>query len=599
MMNARLSSLLRRRDALFAVMLSSLALLLSCDRESVLTPAEPSGSVTLAARFQEGTKVPNVGWVRLKLDTGAYYKTAFDTVVSYVTGKSVTFGAVKSGSTFRVTLEGRDSIGTASIVRWWGSQTGTAGTAATQAVTIATDSAKTPAVLDSLSEVRYVGDTLRLPVSGTLSAWYTTDGTDPRLVSSRFRLTSELVLTKADTLKIAVLDSASGRPNLWSPLRTICVVVPNPADTSTAIASLKVDDSTLAPVGDRYTFSVAPGATTIRLNVTLQSSQASLAVNKNSKTPNTELTLSLMTDSVFVLAVTNKGKPSTCTLTVTHRAAVAAPTFSSQETWFMPGATINVSGDNGTSLLVKIHDGEWKAYENPIPVTDTLILKAKAYVGQDTSGEVCDTFRLGKRDTATFGIAWKTGIAFDSLLDSRDGRIYRTVAINGISWMAENLAFRDSGTADSSGRCYLDSTVKNAADTCSKYGRLYKQQEAPAVCPAGWTLPSQAQATALLSRFQADSSGWALKSLTGWKPYGTYNDPGYGADSLGLRLLPAGTRLIGALKYEVPSGSLQTETRIWTAEDGMYAKFTNASAAANGSGAVVTDRYSVRCVKQD
>lgn len=162
MMNARLSSLLRRRDALFAVMLSSLALLLSCDRESVLTSPEPSGSVTLAARFQEGAKVPSVGWVRLKLDTGAYSKTAIDTVVSYVSGKSVTFGKVKSGSAFRVTLEGKDSIGSASVVRWWGSQTGTAGTDATQPVTIVTDSAKTPAVLDALSAVRNVGDTLRL-----------------------------------------------------------------------------------------------------------------------------------------------------------------------------------------------------------------------------------------------------------------------------------------------------------------------------------------------------------------------------------------------------------------------------------------------------
>jgi len=596
-MNARLSSLLRRRDALFAVMLSSLALLLSCDRESVLTPAEPSGSVTLAARFQEGTKVPNVGWVRLKLDTGATYsKTAFDTVVSYVTGKSVTFGAVTSGSTFRVTLEGKDSIGNASVVRWWGSQTGTAGTAATQAVTIATDSAKTPAVLDSLSAVRYVGDTLRLPVSGTLSAWYTTDSTDPRLVSSRFRLDSVLVLSKADMLKIAVLDSASGRPNLWSLPRTIRVVVPNPTDTSTAIAFLKVNDSTLATVGDSYTLSVAPGATTIRLNVTLQSSQATLAVNATSKDPKTDLTLSLMTDSVFVLAVTNKGKPRTCTLTVTHRAAVAAPTFSSQETWFMPGTKIGVNGA-GASLLVKINGEEWKAYENPISVTDTLILKAKAYVGQDTSGEVCDTFRLGKRDTATFGIPWKTGITFDSLLDSRDGKIYRTVTIGGISWMAENLAFRDSGTADSSGRCYFDSTVKNAADTCSKYGRLYTQQEAKAVCPAGWSLPSQAQATALLAGFQADSSGWALKSLTGWQVYGSYNDSGSGVDSLGLRLLPAGFRVISSNK-EVPSG-LKTDARFWTTGDGVYAKFTNAPNASVGTGAVVTDRYSVRCMKQN
>lgn len=599
MMNARISSLLRRRDALFAVMLSSLAFLLSCDRESVLTPPEPSGSVTLAARFQEGAKVPNVGWVRLKLDTGAYYKTASDTVVSYVSGKSVTFGKVKSGSAFRVTLEGKDSIGSASVVRWWGSQTGTAGTEATQPVTIATDSAKTPIELDALSAVRNVGDTLRLSVSGTLSAWYTTDGTDPRLTASRLRLASDLVLDKADTLRFAVLDSASGRPNLWSPLRTITVVVPNPADTSTAIASLKVDDSVLVSSGSKYAFSVRPAVTSIRLNVALQSSQATLAVDGTAKDPGTDLTLNLATDSVFVLSVTNKGASRTCTLTVTHRAAVAAPTFSSKETWFLPGAKIGVNTAGSNSLLVKVGSGEWKLYEGEIPVTDTLILRARAYLGEDTSGEVCDTFRLGKRDTATFGIAWKTGIAFDSLLDSRDGRIYRTVAINGISWMAENLAFRDSGTADSSGRCYLDSTVKNAADTCSKYGRLYKQLEALAVCPAGWSLPSQTQTAALLSRFQADSSGWALKSLTGWKPYGTYNDPGYGADSLGLRLLPAGTRLIGALKYEVPSGSLQTETRIWTAEDGMYAKFTNALAAANGSGAVVTDRYSVRCVKQD
>lgn len=171
------------------------------------------------------------------------------------------------------------------------------------------------------------------------------------------------------------------------------------------------------------------------------------------------------------------------------------------------------------------------------------------------------------------------------------------MTIGAVSWMAENLAFRDSGTADSSGRCYLDGTVKNAADTCSKYGRLYTQQEAKAVCPAGWSLPSQDLVMTLLNGFKADSSGWALKSLTDWEVNGTFNDSGSGVDSLGLRLLPAGFRVITSTK-EVPSG-LRTVARFWTAGDGAYANFSTAPNAAVGTGAVVTDRYSVRCVKSN
>ncbi|MCB9287672.1 MAG: caspase family protein [Lewinellaceae bacterium] len=79
-----------------------------------------------------------------------------------------------------------------------------------------------------------------------------------------------------------------------------------------------------------------------------------------------------------------------------------------------------------------------------------------------------------------------------SFTDPRDGQTYRTIEINGLRWMAENLNF-DVGE----GCWFYDDDPKNG----EKYGRLYTWEAAQKACPPGWRLPTDEEWKALANGF--------------------------------------------------------------------------------------------------
>lgn len=116
-------------------------------------------------------------------------------------------------------------------------------------------------------------------------------------------------------------------------------------------------------------------------------------------------------------------------------------------------------------------------------------------------------------------------IEYSEFIDSRDNQVYKTVTIGTQTWMAENLSYK---TDDS--YCYDDN-----ANNCFKYGRLYLWSMAMEACPSGWHLPNDDEWNALWTFVGGVSiAGMKLKSTDVW------NDQGYGTDSFGFAVLPAG-----------------------------------------------------------
>lgn len=161
-------------------------------------------------------------------------------------------------------------------------------------------------------------------------------------------------------------------------------------------------------------------------------------------------------------------------------------------------------------------------------------------------------------------------VTYGTLVDERDGKIYKTVVIGSQTWMAENLNYADSVQTPSlkeSSWCRNDD-----ADECSIFGRLYTwiaaidsislandandpqncgygvvcdrlKDDALAlapvqgVCPNGWHLLSLAEWETLFESVDGwKNSGTFLKSNFGWV------DDGNGNNQYGFSAVAAGSR---------------------------------------------------------
>lgn len=190
--------------------------------------------------------------------------------------------------------------------------------------------------------------------------------------------------------------------------------------------------------------------------------------------------------------------------------------------------------------------------------------------------------------------AWEYG----SFMDTRDGRVYKTIDIWGQTWMAENLDYRDSVAKpelEGNRWCY-----GNEAEQCDAYGSFYSCELSSQVCPAGWHLPSISDWFELYNFIvlMGGDPQSGLRAKDGWLDYS--DNVNNGTDVLGFTALPGGI-MYGENSY----GSATQEAWFWYAQDcslNEYEAFYLSSEEVNFvtssvSGGKITDAYSIRCIK--
>ena len=229
--------------------------------------------------------------------------------------------------------------------------------------------------------------------------------------------------------------------------------------------------------------------------------------------------------------------------------------------------------------------------------------------------------------SAVATIASSDGSVYDSsnntLMDLRDGQIYKTVKIGDQIWMAENLNYVyvkvpyefEDFASDSISWCN-----DNDPDNCVKFGRLYTWAAAMdsvgvwsesgkgcgngvicspvppvrGICPNDWHLPSEDEWNILVAVVGGDSTaGKVLKSTSGWADYN--GQSGNGTDAYSFSALPAGEMN----SYGSVDGKITT---FWSSSEGLYfyASFARLEYGLDKINIGTVNKfgtYSVRCIK--
>lgn len=221
-------------------------------------------------------------------------------------------------------------------------------------------------------------------------------------------------------------------------------------------------------------------------------------------------------------------------------------------------------------------------------------------------------------------------LEYDSIVDKRDGQVYKTRKIEGLTWMAENLNYSDSvktpsllarswcyenveSNCDVGGRLYtwaaaVDSIAleddENNPQKCDGDTTCVKSVNVRGICPEGWHLPNYNE----WDKFHNASGSYKTKN--GWDRYyvsgpanaGAGYKVGNGSDGLGFSAIPAGWWSI-AKKQFLDAGS---EALFWSSS-GLDDEKAYYFSVESGSGFIEnyhfigstakTNGLSVRCVK--
>lgn len=192
-----------------------------------------------------------------------------------------------------------------------------------------------------------------------------------------------------------------------------------------------------------------------------------------------------------------------------------------------------------------------------------------------------------------------------SMVDERDGQIYKTVKIGDQVWMAENLNYETENSFSQPnrakyGRYYLWSTAMDSAGMWSMNGKDCGNEIecSPAypvrgVCPEGWHLPDTTEWKTLFTAVGGSSTaGKMLKSTSGWCNSGSGN----GTDDYSFAALPAGEYFGGYYGSECANAYFWSSTE-FTSSRAYSIGLSFETGGVYLYNALKYEGYSVRCLK--
>lgn len=146
---------------------------------------------------------------------------------------------------------------------------------------------------------------------------------------------------------------------------------------------------------------------------------------------------------------------------------------------------------------------------------------------------------------------FNSSISYGTLTDSRDGKIYKTVTIDGKTWMAENLNYSDSKTTtalqlrnacynsdeancEMGGRFYSWTAAMNISTAYESATATAQDMDSTGICPTGWHVPDTTEWQALRTSVDADAQ--SLMAIGAWSYYSSVTP----TNTSGFTAVPAG-----------------------------------------------------------
>ena len=179
--------------------------------------------------------------------------------------------------------------------------------------------------------------------------------------------------------------------------------------------------------------------------------------------------------------------------------------------------------------------------DGPTSYGEIILVSSSSATPKDVVLSSSEKSSSSETSVSSSSSAAVSNVEYGTLADSRDGKNYKTVKIGNLIWMAENLNFDNSATATGS----IDSSFcyDGIPANCEKYGRLYQEYAATAVCPEGWRLPTADDWRDLVNTAKSefgDNNG-SLRAVGEWENT-IFGDNVTATNASGFSALPAGYR---------------------------------------------------------